>query len=65
MPQIKKLSLTRLIENNLNSLTAENSSGNEIEISPYVKSLSSKVNIPIDYDYKKEYANYLDNKHIG
>ena len=61
----KKLSLSRLIENYLNSLTSGNSSGNEIEISPFVKSLSTKTNIPSDYDYKKEYANHLENKHIG
>lgn len=61
----KKMSLSRLIENYLNSLTSANSSDNEIEVSPFVKSLSSKVNIPIDYDYKKEYANHLENKHIG
>lgn len=61
----KKLSLSRLIENYLNSITSGNSSGNEIEISPFVKSLSSKTNIPSDYDYKKEYANHLENKHIG
>ena len=59
----KKLSLSRLIENYLNSLTAGKSSANEIEVSAFVKSLSSKVNIPVDYDYKSDRADYLENKH--
>ncbi len=59
----KKLSLSRIIENYLNSLTSANSLGNEIEISPFVKSLSSKIDIPNDYDYKQEHNNYLDEKH--
>lgn len=59
----KKLSLSRLIENYLNSLTSGKSSANEIEVSPFVKSLSSKINIPVDYDYKKERAEYLERKH--
>lgn len=59
----KKLSLSRIIENYLNSLTSANSLGNEIEISPFVKSISSKIDIPNDYDYKQEHNNYLDEKH--
>ena len=58
----KKLSLSRLIENYLNSLTSEKSS-NELQISPFVKSLSSGVKIPVDYDYKKDRADYLDEKY--
>ncbi|PZX56516.1 DUF6364 family protein [Algoriphagus chordae] len=58
----KKLSLSRLIENYLNSLTSDQPTG-ELEISPFVKSLSSGVKIPADYDYKKDRADYLDQKH--
>lgn len=57
----KKLSLSRIIENYLNSLTSERK--DEIEISPFVKSLSTKINIPEDYDYKEDYGNYLDQKY--
>lgn len=59
----KNVSLSRLIENYLNSLTSGKSAANEIEVSPFVKSLSSKVNIAVDYDYKKDRAEYLENKH--
>lgn len=59
----KKLSLSRIIENYLNSLTSASSAGNEIEVSPFVKSISSKINIPNDYDYKTEHTNFLEKKH--
>jgi hypothetical protein len=59
----KKLSLSRLIENYLNSLTSEKPKKNEFKISPFVKSLSSGVKIPADYDYKKDRADYLEKKY--
>ena len=58
----KKLSLSRLIENYLNSLTSDKASS-DMQISPFVKSLSSGVQIPADYDYKKDRADYLEEKH--
>jgi len=32
----------------------------EIEITPLVKSLSGVIDLPADYDYKKEYTDYLN-----
>jgi len=59
-----QVSLSRLIENYLASLTQkENSSKKEIEISAFVKSISTGVSIPADLDYKKEYADYLMEKY--
>ncbi len=58
----KKLSLSRLIENYLNALTADKSK-DELKISPFVKSLSSKISIPADYDYKNDRADYLAEKY--
>jgi len=58
----KKLSLSRLIENYLNSLTSDKMD-NEMQISPFVKSLSSGIKLPADYDYKKDRADYLQNKY--
>jgi hypothetical protein len=58
----KKLSLSRLIENYLNSLTSYKSN-DDLQISPFVKSISSGISIPADYDYKKDRADYLDQKH--
>lgn len=58
----KKLSLSRIIENYLNSLTSDETN-NDIQISPFVKSLSSGIKIPADYDYKKDRADYLEQKY--
>ncbi|MFW0715827.1 DUF6364 family protein [Pedobacter sp. N23S346] len=58
----KKLSLSRLIENYLDSLTNDQKK-NELQISPFVKSLTSGVKIPADYDYKKDRADHLAEKH--
>lgn len=58
----KKISLSRIIENYLNSLTSDKTN-NDIQISPFVKSLSSGIKIPADYDYKKDRADYLEQKH--
>lgn len=59
----KQLSLSKMIENYLNSLTIEKSEGNSLEISPFVKGLSSGINIPNDLDYKKEYSDFLSEKY--
>lgn len=57
----KKLSLSKLIENYLASLT--NSKEEDFDISPFVKSISSGKSIPLDVDYKKEYSKFLDKKY--
>ena len=59
----KKLSLSRLVENYLNSLTSEKSKTADIEISAFVKSLSSGIKIPADYDYKTDRIDYLEKKY--
>lgn len=57
----KKMSLSRIIESYLQSLTSENENS-ELEISPFVKSIATGVEIPKELDYKKEYADYLMEK---
>jgi hypothetical protein len=59
----KKVSLSRIIENYLNSLTNDSKNDNSIEISPFVKSMSSGKKMPTDLDYKKEYSEHLMNKY--
>ncbi|WP_085518758.1 DUF6364 family protein [Marivirga sericea] len=58
----KKMSLSRLIEAYLQSLTTENNTS-EFEISPFVKSISSGTEIPSDLDHKKVYSDYLMEKY--
>jgi len=58
-------SLSRIIESYLKSLINRNENKNEsnIEISPFVKSISTGVKIPTDLDYKSEFLNHLIEKH--
>lgn len=60
-----KRSLSRIIEAYLKSLVSQDESKDygELQISPFVKSMSSGVKIPADLDYKAEYSNYLTEKH--
>lgn len=59
----KKVSLSRIIENYLNSLTTDAKSEDSIEISPFVKSIKTGNSITADLDDKKEYAERLLNKY--
>lgn len=58
----KNISLSRIVESYLQSLTSENDTA-EFEISPFVKSIASGIEIPAELDYKKEYADYLTKKY--
>lgn len=60
-----KRSLSRIIEAYLKSLISQNKKDNEddIEISPFVKSMSTGVKIPADMDYKAEFLNHMNEKH--
>ena len=57
----QKISLSRLIESYLSSLTSENSE--EIEISPLVKSLSGVISLENDFDPKEKYTDFLLEKY--
>jgi hypothetical protein len=56
-------SLSDLVENYLKLLT-KNSSVEDSEYTPRVKSLLGCISLPDDFDYKKEVANYLTNKYL-
>ncbi len=60
-----KRSLSRIIESYLRSLINRDKKNDEsdLEISPFVKSISTGVNIPADLDYKSEILNHLIEKH--
>ncbi|WP_298238511.1 DUF6364 family protein [uncultured Algibacter sp.] len=58
----KKMSLSRIVETYLQSLTSENDIA-EYEISPFVKSITTGTEIPADLDYKKEYSDFLIEKY--
>jgi len=56
-------SLSKMIEAYLDSLTQEKSLDRETDITPLIKSLSGVIDLPADFDYKKEYGDYLTEKY--
>ena len=58
----KKMSLSRIVESYLHSLISENKK-DEFEISPFVKSIASGKELPVDLDHKKEYSEFLMEKY--
>lgn len=60
----KGRSLSDLIENYLKLLT-KNTSIEESELTPRVKSLLGSVNLPDDFDYKKEISDSLAKKYLA
>ena len=56
-------SLSDLVENYLKLLT-RNSSIEDSEYTPRVKSLLGCITLPEDFDYKKEVADYLTKKYL-
>lgn len=56
-----RTSLSKLIENYLKKIT--NNETEKEKITPLVKSLSGIINLPKDYDHKKEYSDFLVDKY--
>jgi len=59
----QKISLSKMIESYLDSLTREIENKDKVSITPLVKSLSGVIDLPSDFDYKKEYGDYLIEKY--
>ncbi|HHE40266.1 MAG: hypothetical protein DRI97_10065 [Bacteroidetes bacterium] len=57
----QKISLSRLIETYLASLTSQKR--DDFEITPLVESLSGVIKIDNNYDYKEEYSDHLTKKY--
>ncbi len=57
----RKISLSKLIESYLSSLTANKKQ--DIEITSLVESLSGVINLEKDFDYKESYTDYLIEKY--
>jgi len=56
-----RISLSRMVESYLNSVTEQKSEN--IAITPLVQSLSGVIELPAGYDYKKEYTDHLIEKY--
>lgn len=58
------ISLSKMIESYLDSITKQNEEEKKkVSITPLVESLSGVIQLPADFDYKKEYRNYLEEKY--
>lgn len=57
----RKTSLSKMIEVYLDSVTKPDESG--VEITPLVRSLSGIIEPPADYDNRKDYRDYLNQKY--
>lgn len=57
------ISLSKLIESYLDSITKLKDEEQKVTITPLVKSLSSVIDLPNDYNYKNEYRDFLDEKY--
>lgn len=58
-----KISLSKMIESYLSSITTKKEKKKTITITPLVESLSGVIALPADFDYKKEYHDYIENKY--
>ena len=56
--------LSKMVEQYLSSIVGKSDvSPKEIELTPLVKELSGVIKIPANYDYKKDYIDYLEKKY--
>jgi hypothetical protein len=58
-----KISLSKMIESYLDSITKQKEEDKKTSITPLVESLSGVIELPADFDLKKEYRNYLAEKY--
>jgi hypothetical protein len=58
-----KISLSKMIESYLDSITRPKVEEKKNSITPLVESLSGVIDLPAGFDYKKEYRDYLEKKY--
>lgn len=57
------ISLSKMVESYLDSITKEKRNDKKTSITPLVQSLSGVIDLPADFDYKKGYSDYLADKY--
>lgn len=58
-----KISLSKMIEFYLDNITKEKEVEQKTSITPLVESLSGVINLPADFDDRKEYRDYIEEKY--
>ncbi len=61
--QSHKISLSKMIESYLDSITKQKDEKQKMPITPLVESLTGVIDLPAGFDYKEEYRNYLEEKY--
>ena len=61
--QSHKISLSKIIESYLDSITKQKDEKQKMPITPLVESLTGVIDLPAGFDYKEEYRNYLEEKY--
>lgn len=59
----KNVSLSKLVENYLRSISTDETSDNDFKVSDWVKKMVVVDNPTPDFDHKKEYQNHLEEKY--
>jgi len=57
------ISLSKMIESYLDNITKQKETDKKHSITPFVESLSGVIDLPSDFDYKKEYRDYIAEKY--
>ncbi len=57
------ISLSKMIESYLDNITKQKEMDKKHSITPFVESLSGVIDLPSDFDYKKEYRDYIAEKY--
>lgn len=58
-----KISLSKIIETYLDGITRQTETGIKTSTTPLVESLSGVIDLSTDFDFKKDYADYLEKKY--
>ncbi len=61
--RIHKISLSKMIESYLDTITKQPNEEKKNPITPLVESLSGVIDLPSDFDHKKGYHDYLKEKY--
>ena len=61
--QSHKISLSKMIESYLDSITKQKDEKQKMPITPLVESFTGVIDLPAGFDYKEEYRNYLEEKY--
>lgn len=58
-----KISLSKMIESYLDSITQQQEENKKTSITPLVESLSGVIDLPADFDHKEAYRDFLEEKY--